>query len=117
MHTDSADRSWQWRVPELLATDGAWEAMGPATIGEAFAREHMGDAGSKWAVVNAWRHVGTGGAPLRSTPLALLDDKTVRWGTDEVMYYPITLGDRVAFNYTLRHSEGHAWWYYPEMAG
>ena len=26
---------------------------------------------------------------------ALLDDATVRWGSDEVMYYPITMGGKV----------------------
>ena len=85
-----------------------------ANISEAFAREHM-TRGRRWAIVNAWRH--TGDAPtLASTPLALLDDATVSWGSDEVMYYPITMGGKVAFNYTLQHSPTHRWLYYPDMS-
>ena len=37
-------------------------------------------------------------------------------GTDEVMRYPITMGDAVAFNYVLRHSDAHRWYYYPKMS-
>jgi len=48
-------------------------------------------------------------------PLALLDDATVAWGSDEVMSYPITNGGHVAFNYTLRHSAAHRWFYYPAL--
>eukprot|EP00908_Phaeocystis_cordata_P009549 Transcript_20329.p2 GENE.Transcript_20329~~Transcript_20329.p2 ORF type:complete len:83 (-),score=42.09 Transcript_20329:8-256(-) len=32
------------------------------------------------------------------------------------MYYPITMGEAVAFNYTLRHSDAHRWLYYPDMS-
>lgn len=112
VHTDSADRSWPWRVDEILES-GRWAEWGPAKISEEFAREHM-SGGRRWAIVNAWRH--TGGEPtLRSTPLALLDGSTVCWDSGEVMYYPITMGDSVAFNYTLRHSDAHRWLYYPDM--
>ena len=31
------------------------------------------------------------------------------------MSYPITNGGHVAFNYTLRHSAAHRWFYYPAL--
>ena len=77
---------------------------------QGFAREHMSGGRKRWAVINAWRHASPGEERLRATPLALLDDSTVAWGSDEVMYYPITLNGQVAFNYTLQHSDAHRWY-------
>jgi len=115
VHSDSADRSWPWRVDELLAHPGRWSDVGPINVDEAFARDHLGGGGTKhWAIVNAWRHVGPD-ETLETTPLALLDDATVRWGSDEVMRYAITMDGLVAFNFVLRHSPEHRWFYYPSM--
>lgn len=111
VHTDSADRSWQWRTDELLAS-GLWDKLGPTNIDEDFARQYM-SGGRKWSIVNYWRHVGDEPI-LRTTPLALLDDASVDWDQD-VMLYPMTMQGCVAFNYVLLYSPLHRWFYFPRM--
>lgn len=111
VHTDSADRSWQWRTDEILAS-GLWDELGPTNIDENFARQYMSGR-RKWSIVNYWRHVGEEPI-LRTTPLAVLDDASVDWDQD-VMLYPMTMHGCVAFNYVLRYSPLHRWFYYPRM--
>ena len=71
-------------------------------------------AARRWAVVNAWRHASDEEV-LRTTPLAMLDGATVAWDSDEVLLYPVTMRGCVAFNYALRYSPAHRWYYYSAM--
>lgn len=110
-HTDSADRSWPWRIDEFLET-GEWAQVGPANVDEAFARKFL-SRGKKWMIVNCWRHL-CDSEILSSTPLALCDDASVDWEND-VMRYAITMQGTVAFNYVLKHSPHHKWYYFSNM--
>lgn len=112
VHTDSAHKSWQWRTDDILRA-GAWDKVGPTNIDEAFAKRYMA-GGSRWSVVNVWRHISSDNV-LAATPLGLLDDTTVAWNTEEVLLYPITMQGTVAFNYALQYSPRHAWYYFPRM--
>merc|ERR1712060_193063 len=53
------------------------------------------------------------GNPVYRMPLALCDEKSVQ--DEERFLYELMFPDRIGENYSLKFSENHKWYYYPEQ--
>ena len=65
----------------------------------------------RFCIVNLWRSVGE--APVRDTPLALCDARSVE--PSELVASEIRYPDRSGEVYLVRHAPGHTWSYFSEM--
>eukprot|EP00747_Dinoflagellata_sp_TGD_P167916 gnl/TRDRNA2_/TRDRNA2_193235_c0_seq1.p1 gnl/TRDRNA2_/TRDRNA2_193235_c0~~gnl/TRDRNA2_/TRDRNA2_193235_c0_seq1.p1 ORF type:complete len:358 (+),score=62.79 gnl/TRDRNA2_/TRDRNA2_193235_c0_seq1:39-1076(+) len=65
----------------------------------------------RWAIINVWRNVKD--VPIQCVPLALCDGPSVP--LKDYVVFEINYADRVGENYFARHSEGHRWYYFPQL--
>ena len=65
----------------------------------------------RYAIINLWRNIAQ--EPVATHPLALCDAATVN--PDDLVVFEIHYGDRIGENYFAKHSDGHQWYFYPEM--
>lgn len=110
-HSDQSPESWSARLPGLVA-DGSWESSGPPGVAARAAAACA--AGSRYAVLSAWRYLGPSAACAKSH-LAVLDHSTVRAG--DLLPFSIVADGTFGGNYRLRagRGAGHAFHYYPAM--
>lgn len=62
------------------------------------------------AIVNLWRPVG---APVRSSPLALCDARSIT--LNDLVASDLVYPDKVGETYALAFNPRHRWYYYPDM--
>lgn len=111
VHNDYTADGAPRRLRQLLAADGFYDGSGK--------RRHLGEAeveallSSNYAFVNVWRSIDPA-SPVRRQPLAVLDERTVDLAQDAFVY-ELRFPDRTGENYSLRHANRHAWYYYPHM--
>lgn len=67
----------------------------------------------RFAFVNVWRNVQSGGGPVRRSPLACVDAATMT--EEELLTFEIVYADRTGENYFSRPTPRHQWSYFPEM--
>jgi len=70
-------------------------------------------ANGRFAFINVWRSI-CDEHPVMQKPLAVCDERSV--ASADRMLYELRFPDRTGENYSLVHSEEHAWYYYPKMA-
>ena len=68
-------------------------------------------AGKRFAFINVWR--GILDTPIYRKPLAVADTSTVP-ASDHFIYH-LCFPDRTGQNYSLKFSDAHKWYYYPQM--
>jgi len=68
-------------------------------------------ADGRFAIINLWRNIVH--EPVATHPLALCDAATVR--PEHLVVFEIHYHDRVGENYFAKHSDGHHWYFYPEL--
>ena len=66
----------------------------------------------RFAFINVWRSISDDG-PVVAKPLAVCDENSV--DPDDRFLYELIFPDRTGENYSLKFSEAHRWYYYPEM--
>ena len=66
----------------------------------------------RFAFINVWRSI-CDAHPVLQQPLAVCDEASV--GDSERFKYELIFPERIGENYSLRHSDGHMWYYYPRM--
>ena len=67
----------------------------------------------RFAIINVWRNIAP--EPVVTHPLALCDAETVR--PEDLVVFEIHYQDRVGENYFAKHSQGHHWYFYPDLTG
>lgn len=108
--TSSADRLRQLcSPPKTNDTYAAALEPGRSLLDEADVQAAMRDG--RFAIINVWRNIVED--PVEINPLALCDAATV--DPEDLVVFEIRYADRVGENYFAKHSNKHAWWYYPKM--
>merc|ERR1712091_671006 len=69
-------------------------------------------AAGRFAFVNVWSSIDPD-HPVMQKPLAVCDENSVP--ASDKFLYELAFPDRTGQNYSLRFSEDHKWYYYPEM--
>merc|ERR1719443_2770997 len=70
-------------------------------------------AAGRFAFINVWRSIDDE-HPVMQQPLAVCDENSVP--ESDRFLYELRFADRTGENYSLRHSAGHKWYYYPQMS-
>jgi len=65
----------------------------------------------RFAIVNVWRNIKK--TPLQRLPLGLCDGSSVP--KNDIVTFEIRYKDRVGENYFAGKSDGHRWYYFPDM--
>merc|ERR1719401_2480539 len=68
-------------------------------------------ASRRFAFINVWRSIAP--TPVQRSPLACCDTNSVQ--ESDRFLYELIFPDRTGENYSLRFSEKHKWYYYPQM--
>ena len=68
-------------------------------------------SGGRFAIINVWRNIAR--EPVKMYPLALCDATSVR--PEHLVVFEIHYHDRIGENYFAKHSDGHQWYFYPEL--
>ena len=69
-------------------------------------------AAGRFAFINVWRSIDPD-RPVARNPLAVCDENSI--DDDDKFLYELRFPDRTGENYSLKHSDAHAWYYYPDM--
>merc|ERR1712080_317938 len=69
-------------------------------------------AENRWAIINVWRSIDKG-YPVHRMPLAVCDVNSV--DEDDKFLYELFFPERTGENYSLKFSEHHMWYYYPQQ--
>merc|ERR1712226_465627 len=69
-------------------------------------------ASKRFAFINVWRSIDREN-PVYRMPLAVCDEKSVK--DEERFLYELMFPDRTGENYSLKFSENHKWYYYPQQ--
>ena len=69
-------------------------------------------AAGRFAFINVWRSIDPD-HPVARNPLAVCDENSI--DDDDKFLYELRFPDRTGENYSLKHSDAHAWYYYPDM--
>ena len=85
-------------------------AEGESLLEAEMVERALGDGG-RFALINVWRNIAE--EPVASHPLALCDAQSV--APEDLVVFEIHYGDRVGENYFAKHSDGHRWFWYPEV--
>merc|ERR1712050_476537 len=68
-------------------------------------------ANKRYAFINVWRSIDA--SPVYRMPLAVCDEKSVK--IEDRFLYQLFFPDRMGENYSLKFSEDHMWYYYPQQ--
>lgn len=68
-------------------------------------------AHGRYGIINLWRNIAD--TPVAVNPLALCDAACVR--PQDLVVFEIHYADRIGENYFAKYSDGHRWYFYPDM--
>merc|ERR1711948_101831 len=69
-------------------------------------------AAKRYAFINVWRSIDREN-PVYRMPLAVCDEKSVQ--DEDRFLYELMFPDRTGENYSLKFSQNHKWYYYPQQ--
>ena len=115
VHGDYTSRSAPRRLALLgqgpSANDPLAATLGAAPLVDSALADAALAGRRRFAFVNVWRPIGR---PVLDTHLACADAATV--AASALVPFEIVYADRVGENYFAKHSESHAWYYFPAMS-
>lgn len=94
---------------EQLGKEGIYSRLRERMLTEADVAEL---AAGRFAFINVWRSIDDD-YPVMQKPLAVCDENSVP--DSDRFLYELRFPDRTGENYSLRHSDEHNWYYYPQQ--
>ena len=83
---------------------------GESVIPGELVEEALSDSG-RFAIINLWRNIHH--EPVLRDPLGFCDAQTIQ--TEDLVVFELHYTDRIGENYFAHGSEGHRWYFFPEM--
>jgi len=97
------------RRMQQLGTQGIYSRLRGRDLTEAEVAQLKA---GRFAFINVWRSIDDV-HPVLQQPLAVCDERSV--AEEDRFLYELRFPNRTGENYSLRHSDAHRWYYYPQM--